>query len=301
MSWMKKNKPNSEGEKEQSNQMESLLTLLEERISGMESRMFQKIEAMLKAQEEEKEIPEEPAPTPEPEPAKEEEEVKEQPQEEEKEEPQPQEEQPTPTPITQPTETIDMKPILEKIESLEQTVQTSKSEILEQLLENEKLEDLLRDRNGIIQSYQEDIYKKLTMPLLKQFISLADMMSIVLQDKETEEKDAAYWKKQFEETIKSVYFTLKDFSVNTYKEAQNGDAFDPNRQEVSSTQETTDEQLDKKIYRSVSPGYTWELPYILRPKANGEKHLQTAYEFIIRKEQVETYKYINPNKDENNG
>jgi len=205
--------------------------------------------------------------------------------------------------VVQPFEEteVTIQSLLDRIIHLEEIIKSFRSEVSEQLAENEKLEDLLKDRNTVIQSYQEDVYRKITAPLIKQFISLADMMNAVLSSEEAQNADVEYWKLQFEKTIHSTQYILNDFSVNTYTESVEGSTFDPNRQEVASTYETTDESLDKKIHSSVCPGYTWTLPYILRPKANGEKHLQTSYEFIIRKEQVKTYKYINSNKDKENG
>jgi len=177
-----------------------------------------------------------------------------------------------------------------KLSSIDLSLSNISVDVKEKLIENEKLEDLLISKNEIIQSYQQDVYKKLTSPFIKQFIALADMMTILLTDEENKNKDVVFWEKQFEQIIKSILFILKDFSVNNYSEAKQGDLFDPNRQEVISTKETGDESLDKKIYRSVNTGFIWELPYILKPKQNGEAHLQKVYEFIIRKEQVETYK-----------
>lgn len=180
---------------------------------------------------------------------------------------------------------------VKKISLVEEILVDFKSSVFEKLIENDKIEDLLIDRNAIIQSYQEDVYKKLTAPLIKQFIFLSDMMARVTQE-DRAEKDDSYWEAQFKEVINSILFILRDFSVINYTEAVEGELFNPNRQEVISTKETTDEMLDKKISRSLLPGFIWELPYILRPKVNGEKHLQTAYEFILRKEQIETYKHV---------
>ncbi|MCD8136235.1 MAG: hypothetical protein LUH01_09920, partial [Parabacteroides gordonii] len=183
-------------------------------------------------------------------------------------------------------------PVAELVK-LTESILNNQTGILDKITKNEKLEDMLIERNSQIQRYQEDTYRKVTAPFIRQFISLADMMSTVMYEDEQEPKNETYWKGQFVEIIKSIRFILNDFSVANYTEGHDRSEFNPNRQEVISTIETDDETLDKKICRSLTPGYVWELPYIIRPKANGEKHPLKAYEFILRKERVETYKYNN--------
>lgn len=177
---------------------------------------------------------------------------------------------------------------------LTESILNNQTEILDKITQNEKLEEMLIERNSQIQRYQEDTYRKITAPFIREFISLADMMSTVIHENELDPKNETYWKEQFGEIIKSIRFILNDFSVVNYTEGLDHTEFNPNRQEVISTIRTDDEALDKKVYRSLNPGYVWELPYIIRPKANGEKHPLKVYEFILRKEQVETYKYNNP-------
>lgn len=195
-------------------------------------------------------------------------------------------------PRNEQQEKTEADPVAELAKLIESMLATQ-AEILDKISDNEKLEDILSERNAQIQRYQEDTYRKITAPFIRQFISLADMMNTVMYEDEKEPKDKTYWKEQFGELIKSIRFILNDFSVANYTEGFDRTEFNPNRQEVISTIETEDETLDRKVCRSLNPGYIWELPYIIRPKANGEKHPLKAYEFILRKEQVETYKYNN--------
>lgn len=151
-----------------------------------------------------------------------------------------------------------------------------------------KLEDKLSRRETDLQQYQEDIYRKMATPYIRQFITLGDMIQKVLFDS-ADNTSAFFWQEQLSKIRESINYILKDFSVKTYTSVNNNN-FDPEKQEVASYWETTDILLDKKVRRSLAPGYIWTLPYIVKAKANGEPHPLKAYEFILRKEQVETYK-----------
>ena len=76
----------------------------------------------------------------------------------------------------------------------------------------------------------------------------------------------------------------------TYQEGSYGMAYNPQKQDVVAYKETEDPELDKKVSRSLNPGYIWTLPYIIKAKANGEPLPLKSYELIFRKEQVETFK-----------
>ena len=165
-----------------------------------------------------------------------------------------------------------------------------------------KLEDKLSRRETDLQQYQEDIYRKMATPYIRQFITLGDMIQKVLFDSadlgdmiqkvlfdSADNTSAFFWQEQLSKIRDSINYILKDFSVKTYTSVNNNN-FDPEKQEVASYWETTDILLDKKVRRSLAPGYIWTLPYIVKAKANGEPHPLKAYEFILRKEQVETYK-----------
>ena len=152
-----------------------------------------------------------------------------------------------------------------------------------------KTEDRLLRRDAEVQSFQEDYYRKTITPCIRQFIALGDMMRKVI-DETPEDAGVQYFKVQFGKIIESIDYILRDFSFVTYQEGSYGMAYNPQKQDVVAYKETEDPELDKKVSRSLNPGYIWTLPYIIKAKANGEPLPLKSYELIFRKEQVETFK-----------
>lgn len=163
-----------------------------------------------------------------------------------------------------------------------------------------KVEDKLMRRESEIQGFQEDSRLKSIAPLLKQFIYLGDMMRKVLYDMPVDKEMAyEYLKSQLKQLINSIDYILMDFSVDAFKHDEDNITFDPHTQQMFEYI-TDDITLDKKIRRTVNPGYVWTLPYIIKAKANGEPHPLKEYRMIFRREQVECYKYIGKNNNQIN-
>lgn len=117
------------------------------------------------------------------------------------------------------------------------------------------------------------------------------MRKIIWETQITPEKyDNIYWQSQFQKIIQSIDFILNDFSFKVYQDAQKGETYNPERQDVVGYMETEQPKLDKKIYVSCNPGYIWTIPYIIRCKANGDPLPLKEHQIIFRKEQVITYK-----------
>jgi len=182
------------------------------------------------------------------------------------------------------------------LQSLNLQLKTLKEDLVnenkELIASFEITESRLQRRDSEIQAYQEDFYRKAMSPYIRQFIALADMMrKIVWETKITPEKyDNIYWQSQFQKIIQSIDFILSDFSFKVYQDAQEGETYNPERQDVVGYMETDQPELDKKIYASCNPGYIWTIPYIIRCKANGEPLPLKEHQIIFRKEQVITYK-----------
>lgn len=206
-----------------------------------------------------------------------------------------QEEKKTVTPST--TTPLDLNELKNELQSnLTQILETLSGKIehenheLTRILD--KVEDKLMRKEADLQGFQEDSYLKATAPFLKQFIHLGDMMRKVVEENPTDtETSAPYLLKQFEQLIDSIDFILRDFSVEVFRHDEEDTRFDPHTQQ-SFDYLTDDITLDKKIRRTINPGYIWTLPYILRAKANGEAHPLKEYRMIFRCEQVECYKYM---------
>lgn len=156
----------------------------------------------------------------------------------------------------------------------------------------DKVEDKLMRRESELQNFQEDSRLKATAPFLKQFIHLGDMMRKVVDENPSEAgASSAYLLEQFRQLIDSIDFILRDFSVDVFRHDEEDTRFDPHTQQAFDYP-TDDPALDKKVRRTVNPGYVWTLPYVLKAKASGEEHPLKEYRMIFRREQVECFKYI---------
>lgn len=159
-----------------------------------------------------------------------------------------------------------------------------------------KVEDKLMRKESDLQGFQEDFRLKATAPFLKQFINLGDMMRKVIDDIPSNTNEAvSYLQKQMQQLIESIDCILRDFSVEPFRHNEEDTTFDPYTQQ-SFEYPTDDPDIDKKIRRTLNPGYVWTLPYIIRAKANGEEHPLKEYRMIFRREQVECFKYIKNEK-----
>lgn len=192
----------------------------------------------------------------------------------------------------------------QNIEDLKKDVREGINQVLENLSvkidqENrelvrvlDKVEEKLMRKEADLQGFQEDSRLKATAPFLKQFIHLGDMMRKVVEENPVEpEASAAYLLAQIRQLTDSIDFILRDFSVDVFRHDESDTRFDPHTQQAFEYL-TDDPTLDKKVRRTINPGYVWTLPYILKAKANGEEHPLKEYRMIFRREQVECFKYI---------
>lgn len=179
--------------------------------------------------------------------------------------------------------------IRQVLETLSDKIDNENRELVRVL---DKTEDKLMRKEADVQHFQEDARLKATAPFLKQFIALGDMMRRVVEAQPDEaEASAAYFKQQLNQLTESVDYILRDFSVDVFRHNPEDDKFDPHTQQAFEYL-TNDKSLDKKVRRTINPGYVWTLPYVLKPKANGEEHPLKEYRAIFRREQVECYKYV---------
>lgn len=182
------------------------------------------------------------------------------------------------------------KDALQEIQNVLVSVQNGLSvENVQLLALLDKTETRLLRRDSEVQSFQEDFYRKTITPCIRQFIALGDMMRKVIDESPVEEK-GQYFELQFGKIVESIDYILRDFSFSVYQEGKYGMSYNPQTQDVVAYKETDNPELDKKVSRSLNPGYIWTLPYIIKAKANGEPLPLKSYELIFRKEQVETFK-----------
>lgn len=194
--------------------------------------------------------------------------------------------------------------LLKHMSSLEERVGDMDNRIAEEnqhlTKENEELQVKLDNKQerleSIVQKIQEDRYKKDKMKLINRCIYQMDLIRKTLYDFESDhkgmsEKEAiSFLQKQLEEVVKGMEATLAQEMVERIPCAKEGSNINLELQETIDTIFTDDPMLDGKVYRSINPGYIWMLPYILKAKITDDGSEIKNYRFLIRAEQVITYK-----------
>lgn len=163
-----------------------------------------------------------------------------------------------------------------------------------------KLQDFRDKYEKLLQSVQEDRYRKDKAKLINKMIFYVDLMRRMLYEFDAKRKDqmpltedAVFFRQQIETLILSMDDTLKHEMVYTLPVANQGDDVDEERMEIIDTVETDDPALVGKIFRSVSACYTWSLPYILKARVNETGDEVRTYNFVLHPEEVITYKQKN--------
>ena len=150
----------------------------------------------------------------------------------------------------------------------------------------------------IIQTVQEDRYRKDKLKLIKRSIFQADMIRKTIYEypEITKEMDAAakeaFLLKQLESIVVGIESMLADEGAVVTRFSPVGEKVDTEHQEVVGVKETTEEAKNGTVAESVSPGYVWTLPYILKAKLNESGEEVKSYKFLMQTEQVIAYKFV---------
>ncbi len=181
-------------------------------------------------------------------------------------------------------------PLTASLEKLESAVKSD-------IMELQKSRDLATEKfEKLSGSVTEDRYRKDKVKVLRRTIAMRGLIIDVLQTYESEkfegsETEAANWlKRQLEQLIKGIDADLKQEMVFILQNGTEGSDFDDNLQEAIGSEPTNNPELNGKVARSVSPGYYWTLPYILKPRFDEDGNTIHSYKFIISYEQVVTYR-----------
>lgn len=199
----------------------------------------------------------------------------------------------------------DTAELLTLMQALQENVRSVEKHIIDDngrlIKENEELQNKLDSRTerleSINQAVQEDRYRKDKIKLINKYIYQMDIIRRVLYDFEndrqnmTEEEAVTFLQNQLKEIIVGMEATLTQEMVERIQNGENGASINLELQETIGTVKTNDVELDGKIYRSISPGYVWTLPYILKAKITDKGDEIKSYRFLIRAEQVITYKF----------
>lgn len=169
------------------------------------------------------------------------------------------------------------------------------------LKENESLRNKIDEKQErleyIIQTSQEDRYRKDKIKLINKYIYHMDLIRKTLYDfdhgvlNDPSENPGQFWRSQLEALIKGMEATLLQEMVEVSVFGKPGDPVNPDYQETLDMIATDNPELDGKICSSVNPGYIWTLPYILKAKITDNGDEIKHYRFLLRPEQITVYKY----------
>lgn len=169
------------------------------------------------------------------------------------------------------------------------------------LQENAKMSECLEDKQlrleQIVQTCQEDRYRKDKVKLINKYIYQIDLIRktqydfSIYRNQQSEKEAIAFLESQLTEIIKGMEATLLQEMVENIQTGEEGASVNPDMQETIDTVSTDNPELDGKIYCSISPAYVWTLPYILKAKITDKGDEIKSYRFLIRPEQIITYKF----------
>lgn len=188
--------------------------------------------------------------------------------------------------------------ISEQIKSLSASVSIENQRLLQ---ENAKISESLENKQlqleQIVQTCQEDRYRKDKIKLINKYIYQIDLIRKtqydfrIYRDQQSESEAVAFLESQLTEIVKGMEATLLQEMVENIQTGEDGAAVNPDMQETIDTVSTDNPELDGKIYCSISPAYVWTLPYILKAKITDKGDEIKSYRFLIRPEQIITYKF----------
>ena len=165
-----------------------------------------------------------------------------------------------------------------------------------------KLDDKTSRYQELVERVQEDRYRKDKVKILRRNINMRNLVSSVLDDYRCEtprmagydSQAALFLEQQLQKIIEKLDADLRQEMLVPLVNGLEGTDFDAEHQEIVERQPTDRPELDGKVYRSVAPGYVWTLPYIFKPRVNETGEEVYTYKFLLRSEDVITYKYVKP-------
>ena len=215
--------------------------------------------------------------------------------------------QPAPAPQHEAAPSADVQALNAKLEEMAQTnsaIMVMLKEMQEAQKEKidavEEQNDIKQERlEKIIQTVQEDRFRKDKLKLINRCIFHADLIRKTIyeypeikKELQTEEEKEAFFLKQLNNIVIGIESMLADEGAKVRHFAAVGEKINTEYQEVVGTRETNDEALNGTVAESVSPGYVWTLPYILKAKLNENGDEVKHYTFLMQTEQIIAYKYV---------
>lgn len=209
---------------------------------------------------------------------------------------------------TASSKNTDITELTKMLQRFQSSLQTINNSIVEENVrlskENEDLESKLDSKQErleqIMRNCEEDRYRKDKSRLINRIIYQSDCIRQVINNtdniiQEDLPKFVDFLCQQLVEINIYMETTLRDEGVYQIQNGKDGADLDLDYQEVIRTVATDNPELSGKIHRSINPGYVWNLPYILKAKVNDDGSIVSHYHYLIRPEQVVTYKYNKQN------
>jgi len=220
--------------------------------------------------------------------------------------------QPQPDGFTQPEKSQSVKdpqdqPVVptemeNQLTALRETLDVTVRELVADRTElSRKLDEKTSRYQELLERVQDDRYRKDKVKILRRNINLRNLISGVLDDYRLaiprlagyDAPASIFLEQQLEKVVEKLDADLRQEMLVPLVNGREGSDFDAEHQEIVEQQPTDRPELDGKVCRSVAPGYVWTLPYIFKPRVNESGEEVYTYRFLLRSEDVITYKYIN--------
>ena len=164
---------------------------------------------------------------------------------------------------------------------------------------SEKLADRQTKYENLMQTVQEDRYRKDKVKLINRVIFFTDLIRRMLYDFNThrdssqpKNEETLFLEQQFEKIIETMDDTLRHEMVTTLPLPCEGDDFQDEYMEVIDTIETDNDALAGKVQRAISACYIWTLPYILKARLDENGNEVRHYQFVLHPAEVIVYRLV---------
>ena len=183
----------------------------------------------------------------------------------------------------EPTQSVSASVIVEKLDDTLSFLKALEEDFQSKLKYDRHKEKIIDDLHTELQSYKNDLIRKLLQPILMDVIHVIDDIHKLTDHYRSQDP------KTLEPTkllglLESIPFDLENLLYRQGVEPfrYQGTAFDPGHQRAIQTVETNNTAQDKAIARSLRAGYEWE----------GK---------VLRREMVEVYLYKPQDREQEDG
>jgi molecular chaperone GrpE (heat shock protein) len=176
-----------------------------------------------------------------------------------------------------PEQKPDERAILERLTEIEEELKRSNKLFDSKMLYDSTKEDVINRLHKELQTYKDDMFKKILKPVFMDMILFADSMRTLISNYEETPDETAlperYQKlrKEFLKIGTHIEDVIYNYGIEPYS-AKSGDEFNPKTQQAKRDIDAASENEHRKIADSLIPGYTWD-------------------EQLLRKEGVSVYLY----------